>query len=141
MVPSNAAGSRAHPSHVLDFELFQELRESLGNELEIVAGLYRRFLTHTAKTLAELREQPASGTSRNAACIEGQRCHGRGQPHCGHRGTAAGIPNARSDHARGLRLDALEGALAEFRLALSAHLRIAGISPDLTRIRRGPIWD
>ena len=49
-------------THALDVELFRELRESLGNELEVVAGIYRRFVGNAATSIEVSRHQ--SGKER-----------------------------------------------------------------------------
>jgi HPt (histidine-containing phosphotransfer) domain-containing protein len=126
MVPSNAAGSRAHPSHVLDFELFQELRESLGNELEIVAGLYRRFLTHTAKTLDELRDQPSATRAATLHALKGSAAMVGANRIAAIAEQLQESPAHEAIALQGSAIDALEGALAEFRLALSAHFESLG---------------
>jgi HPt (histidine-containing phosphotransfer) domain-containing protein len=111
---------------VLDAGLFQELRESLGNELHVVAGIYTRFLGNAARSLEESRRQ--AGLAR-AATLHTLK------------GSAAMVGAARVSNMAGrlqesllhataevaeAALRALDGELALFRDALGVHLESLG---------------
>jgi HPt (histidine-containing phosphotransfer) domain-containing protein len=107
---------------VLDIDLLQELRESLGNQPEVVAGIYRRFLGSTTNTLDELRFQRSDtrvttlhALKGSAAMVGANRIAavaGRLQEALLH------SPDAGAEAA----VSELEGELTAFRLALLAHL-------------------
>lgn len=111
---------------VLDVELFQELLESLGNELGIVVGLYRRFLTNTAATLAELRRQTAGNMiearSKTLHALKGSASM------VGANRIAAIAAELQESILRAppaiaeSGIDALESELTLFRVALDEHL-------------------
>ncbi len=111
---------------VLDVELFQELRESLGDELGIVIGLYRRFLSTTAGTLAELRKQ----TAQNMVEARARSLHAlKGSASMVGANRIAAVAAELQDsilHAPAAiadsGIDALEGELTLFRVALDQHL-------------------
>jgi HPt (histidine-containing phosphotransfer) domain-containing protein len=113
-------------SPVLDAGLFQEVRESLGNELHVVAGIYTRFLGNAARSLEESRRQ--TGATR-AATLHTLK------------GSAAMVGAARIANVAGRLQDSLlhapadvaetalrelDGELALFRDALGVHLQSLG---------------
>jgi HPt (histidine-containing phosphotransfer) domain-containing protein len=111
---------------VLDIEFFQELRESLGNELEVVAHLYKRFVANTARNLEELRAQPGTVRAATLHTLKGSAAM------VGANRIAAvaaqlqeaflQVPDAAAEAGMG----ELEGELATFRLALTDHLSSLG---------------
>jgi HPt (histidine-containing phosphotransfer) domain-containing protein len=114
---------------VLDFELFQDLLESLGNELGIVAGLYRRFLDNTAATLAELRRQKAETWSKTLHALKGSA----GMVGANRiAAVAAELQDSLLHAPREMgkaELDVLESELALFRVTVIDHLESLGHSP------------
>jgi HPt (histidine-containing phosphotransfer) domain-containing protein len=114
------------PPLVLDIELFQELRESLGNELEVVARLYERFLGSAANGLEELRRH--AGTQRTATLhtLKGSAAMvGANRIAV----VAARLQEALAhepDEVVEAGINELEGELARFRLALTHHLSLLG---------------
>lgn len=126
MIHSNSEGSRGDSIPVLDLELFQELRESLGNELEIVAGLYRRFLTHTAQTLDELREQPDSARTVTLHALKGSAAMVGANRIAAVAAQLQESPLNESPQLAARAIDALASELTEFRRVLTAHLASLG---------------
>ncbi len=110
----------------LDTELFQELRESLGNELEVVAGIYRRFLDNAVSSVAVSRLQSGAERASTLHTLKG---------------SAAMVGATRiadlSSHLQDSLLDSpgavaeaalheLEGEITRFRAALASHLESLG---------------
>ncbi len=121
MVQSNGQ----QPLRVLDFELFQELWESLGNDLGIVASLYKRFLGNTAATLVELRQSGAARPGTLHALKGSASMVGANR--------IAAVANDLQElllHApRALadaELDSLDAELTLFRVAITDHLQSLG---------------
>jgi HPt (histidine-containing phosphotransfer) domain-containing protein len=113
-------------SPVLDAGLFQELRESLGSELHVVAGIYTRFLGNAARSLEESRRQAGATRAATLHTLKGSaamvgatriaRVAGRLQE------SLLGAPAEVAEAA----FRELEGELALFRDALGLHLESLG---------------
>ena len=126
MTPIRLPGEESRPA--LDIELFQELLESLGNELEAVARIYSRFIdsatskvemslgqsaTERATTLHALKGSAAMvGAARIAALSE------RLQENL------VGLPGEAAEAA----IREIEAELTTFRHALATHLESLGYS-------------
>jgi HPt (histidine-containing phosphotransfer) domain-containing protein len=107
---------------VLDIDLFQELRESLGNQPDVVAGIYRRFLGSTANTLDELRFQKSDTRVTTLHALKGSAAMVGANRIAA---VAARLQDAllhSPDAGAESAVRELEDELAAFRLALTAHL-------------------
>jgi len=115
-------------AHALDTELFQELRESLGNELDVVAGIYGRFMNNAANSIAASRGQSGAARASTLHTLKGSAAM------VGATGIAA-----LSGHLEESLLESpvevaeaalreLEGELTRFRAAVATHLRSLGYS-------------
>lgn|GEM_PF-2400082 len=111
---------------VLDTELFQELRESLGCELDAVLRIYRRFLANAAGSLDEARRQTGAARAATLHTLKGSAA----MVGANRIASVAGrlqeglvdSPDAIAQAAIG----ELEGELTTFRLTLTAHLDSLG---------------
>jgi HPt (histidine-containing phosphotransfer) domain-containing protein len=110
------------PALVLDVDLFQELRESLGNQPDVVASIYRRFLGTTAGTLEELRRQTSATRATMLHALKGSAAMvGANRiAAVATRLQEAALHSPEEVAEAGVR--ELEGELTAFRLALTAHL-------------------
>jgi HPt (histidine-containing phosphotransfer) domain-containing protein len=110
------------PALVLDVDLFQELRESLGNRPDVVASIYRRFLGTTASTLEELRRQTSATRATMLHALKGSAAMvGANRiAAVATRLQEAALHSSEEVAEAGVR--ELEGELTAFRLALTAHL-------------------
>jgi HPt (histidine-containing phosphotransfer) domain-containing protein len=117
-------------SPVLDAGLFQELRESLGNELHVVAGIYTRFLGNAGRSLEEARRQTGATRAATLHTLKGSAAMvgatriasvaGRLQE------SLLGAPAEVAEAA----LREIESELALFRDALGVHLESLGYCPQ-----------
>lgn len=119
--PKNEASGRA-----LDAELFQELRESLGNELDIVAGIYQRFMANAANSVeASLRQSGAERASTlhtlkgSAAMVGATRVAALSAR------LQESLLESPSEEAEAA-IRELEGELTLFRAAVATHLESLG---------------
>ena len=119
--PKNEAPARA-----LDTELFEELHESLGNELDIVAGLYRRFMDNAASSVAaSLRQSGAERAStlhtlKGSAAMVGAIRIAHLSAHL-----QESLLEAHSEEAE-IAIRELDGEISRFRAALDSHLKSLG---------------
>jgi HPt (histidine-containing phosphotransfer) domain-containing protein len=111
---------------VLDVELFQELRESLGNRLEVVAGIYRRFLGNAASSLEESRRQTGTARAATLHTLKGSAAMvGANRIALVAARLQEALLNEPNEIAEAAICE-LEGELTMFRLALTAHLDSLG---------------
>lgn len=115
------------PAQALDSELFQELRESLGNELHVVAGIYRRFMDNAASSIETSRRQSGAErastlhTLKGSAAMVGATRIAAVAAHL-----EASLLDSPAERAEaGLR--ELEAELVRFRAAVTAHLQSLGL--------------
>jgi HPt (histidine-containing phosphotransfer) domain-containing protein len=113
-------------SLVLDTGLFQELRESLGNELDIVAGIYRRFVGNAAGSIETSRRQTGAERAATLHALKGSAAM-VGAPRIAAlagelQDTLIDAPQDTADTA----LAEVENELAAFRSALDDHLDSLG---------------
>ena len=122
----NLAPKNEAPAHALDSELFQELRESLGNELQVVAGIYRRFVDNAANSIETSRRQSGAErattlhTLKGSAAMVGATRIAALSAHL-----EASLLDAPADVAESA-LRELEDELARFRGAVATHLQSLG---------------
>src|SRR5688500_12166871 len=113
-------------SPVLDVGLFQELRESLGNELDVVAGIYTRFLGNAARSLEQSRRQTGAARAATLHTLKGSAA----MVGATRLSSVAGrlqesLLEVAADVAEAA-LRELDGELALFRDALGVHLESLG---------------
>lgn len=113
-------------SPVLDAGLFQELRESLGNELPVVAGIYTRFLGNAGRSLEEARRQAGATRAATLHTLKGSAA----MVGAARIASVAGklqesLVDAPAEVAE-TALRELDGELALFRDALGVHLKSLG---------------
>jgi HPt (histidine-containing phosphotransfer) domain-containing protein len=114
------------PARSLDTELFQELRESLGNELAVVVGIYRRFIENAAGSIAMCRRQTGAERASTLHTLKGSAAMVGA--------TRLAALSARlqeslleaSGEVAEAGLQELESELTRFRAAVAAHLESLG---------------
>lgn len=111
---------------VLDVELFRELHESLGSDLAVVAGIYRRFIDNADRSVEASRGQAGAERASTLHTLKGSAAM------VGARRIAAlaahlqeSLPGAAAE-AVDLGLRELAAAVAAFRPAVAAHLESLG---------------
>jgi HPt (histidine-containing phosphotransfer) domain-containing protein len=116
-------------SLVLDTGLFQELHESLGNELEIVAGIYGRFVGNAAGSIEVSRRQTGAERAATLHALKGSASM-IGAPRL------AALAGELQDSLLNASANDAENALAEvaselaaFQAALQNHLDSLGYRP------------
>lgn len=117
-------------SPVLDAGLFQEVRESFGNELHVVAGIYTRFLGNAARSLEESRRQSGAARAATLHTLKGSAAMvgaTRIANVAGH--LQDSLVHAPADVAEAA-LRELDGELELFRDALGVHLESLGYRPQ-----------
>jgi HPt (histidine-containing phosphotransfer) domain-containing protein len=113
-------------SPVLDAGLFQELRESLGNELQVVAGIYTRFLGNAGRSLEEASRQTGATRAATLHTLKGSAAMVGATRIASVAGRLQeSLLEARAEVAEAA-LRELEGELALFRDALRVHLESLG---------------
>lgn len=113
-------------SPVLDAGLFQELRESLGDELHVVAGIYTRFLGNSAKSIEESRRQTGAVRAATLHTLKGSAAMVGATRIAGVAGRLQEtLLHAPAEVAEAALLE-LESELTRFRHALAAHLKFLG---------------
>lgn len=113
-------------SPVLDAGLFQELRESLGNELPVVAGIYTRFLGNTARSIEESRRQTGAVRAATLHTLKGSAAMVGATRIAGVAGRLQETLVHAPAEVAAAALVELESELTRFRGALSAHLESLG---------------
>jgi HPt (histidine-containing phosphotransfer) domain-containing protein len=112
------------PECVLDIELFQELRESLGNEPAVIAGIYRRFLGNASGSLEQLRCQTGAAWTTTLHALKGSAAMVGANRIAA---VAARLQDAPAPDKVGHdAVRELEGELTMFRIELTAHLDCLG---------------
>ena len=126
MTPTHTTGEESRPA--LDIELFQELLESLGNELDAVARIYGRFIdSATSKVELSLgqsaAERPATlhALKGSAAMVGATRIAALSERL---QENLLGLPGEAAEAA----IRELEAELTTFRHALATHLESLGHS-------------
>jgi HPt (histidine-containing phosphotransfer) domain-containing protein len=107
---------------VLDREVFQELRDSLGNRPEALRSIYMKFIGHASAYVNELRVQSSSANARTLHTLKGSAAMVGAK-------RIAGLAARLQDSPSELRSPSMEAALAElecelgeFRAAFEAEL-------------------
>jgi len=108
--------------HALDTELFQELHESLGNELETVVGIYRRFVDNAATSVAVSRLQSGAERASTLHTLKGSAAMVGATRIAALSSLLQESLLDSPGEVAAAALHELEGELTSFRAALASHL-------------------
>jgi HPt (histidine-containing phosphotransfer) domain-containing protein len=114
------------PARALDTELFQELRESLGNELDVVAGIYRRFMANAASSVEVSLRQSGAERASTLHTLKGSAAMVGATRVAALSGQLQESLLESPDDAAAAALRELEAELMRFRAALALHLESLG---------------